>query len=195
MWGITALSRRNSRQESHDLIYGQWNMILETMRRVWDIDLTIPVGWALIIPVFPHQDSGVTDLVHHASVSLTSSFSLCCDPSCDCLTGYVIISALWLWPWSLSIRARNYEACPPCSPLLSSAWSPRHLLPCSGPIIRHKLRYIIRWSPHCVVTTPIVCPLNPVTPRKLRHPPHPVCPHLIQTHRKIIYNYDAWGIL
>ena len=83
----------------------------------------------------------LTHLVDHAS------FSLCCDPSCDCLTGDVIISALWLWPWSLSIRARNYEARPPCSPLLSSAWSPRHLLPCSGPIIRHKLRYIIRWSP------------------------------------------------
>ena len=110
--------------------------------------MTIPVGWALIIPVFPHQDSGVTDLVHHASVSLTSSFSLCCDPSCDCLTGdgnnqCIVTLAMIIINQSPQLRG--------VSPLLSSALLCL-VTPAPAPVLRthHQTQAAIH---HQMVTT------------------------------------------
>ena len=171
MWGITALSRRNSRQESHDLIYGQWNMILETMRRVWDIDLTIPVGWALIIPVFPHEEWGqrshwpsgpclsLTHLVVHAP------FSLCCDPSCDCLTGdgnnhCIVTLAMIIINQSPQLRG--------VSPLLSSALLCL-VTPAPAPVLRthHQTQAAIH---HQMVTT-LRCHNSDCLSFKSRHTP------------------------
>ena len=145
-------------------------------RRVWDIDLTIS-GWLDShypnIPS-PHRSQWPG---HHTSVSP-------CDPSCDVWLAHVLITALWAWSWSLSIRARNYQACPlSCLCLVTPGTCSR----APGSSSSDGLG---------VVTNLIVCPLNP--PSQLARSPTPATSCLSTldiTHRKIIYNSNAWGIL
>ena len=177
-------------------------MRLETCMRHWFDNLRLGSHY----PNIPTSaQTGVSDLVstqqHTAHLSCSSGVI---HHVCVWLD-LVIITALWLWSWSLSIRARNYEACPPAlhvSVSLLVTRHTRHLLPALVLWSHHhqarsglRWPYIIGWT-QCCHNSDCLSFKSPVTARRVPDtPPHPVCPHLISTHRKIIYNSNAWGIL
>ncbi len=144
-------------------------MSLWTCMRHW---FDNQAGWALIIPIFP-------DLLTPESLTWSPHTSLSpaaqwtqCDPSCVCLTGdcdnHCIVSLVMIIT-NQSPQLRGV------SPLLSCAWSPRHLLPWSR-APDSSSSYVIRWT-QCCHNSDCLSFKSPVTARRVPTPRHILSVH------------------
>ena len=137
-------------------------MSLWTCMRHW---FDNQAGWALIIPIFPDPSPRSHWPGHHTPLFLRPLRGPSVIHHVFVWLEIVIITALWAWSWSLPIRARNYEACPLCSPV------PGHPGTCSPGLVLRTHHHHTSSDGLSVVTTPIVCPLNP--PSQLAGSRHP----------------------
>ena len=141
--------------------------------RVWDIDLTIRLAGLSLSQYSQIPRPGVTDLVTtHLSFSGVAAPGTECDPSCVCLTGdcdnHCIVSLVMIIT-NQSPQLRGV------SPLLSCAWSPRHLLPWSR-APDSSSSYVIRWT-QCCHNSDCLSFKSPVTARRVPTPRHILSVH------------------
>ena len=141
--------------------------------RVWDIDLTIRLAGLSLSQYSQIPRPGVTDLVTtHLSFSGVAAQWTQCDPSCVCLTGdcdnHCIVSLVMIIT-NQSPQLRGV------SPLLSCAWSPRHLLPWSR-APDSSSSYVIRWT-QCCHNSDCLSFKSPVTARRVPTPRHILSVH------------------